>query len=177
MYLCTVKPFKSASTLILCISYFLNLGCQMVVYLGSIGNSDNTWYVIFFISLMVIALDAQFSTTCTTVICIRTNILQIWCNKLLDLFSDFRKGLVESPKWLHWWWCQLELCTVTRRIVDCRSKQITRVDTYCMHTCKCTHVHKQTLHVLNFVIIVVKSVCTPSSNIILLAFYHFETCT
>ena len=62
VYLCTAKPFRSSTTAMLYMSYMLNLGCQMALYLYFSGNSNNTWYIIFFKTLMIIAV-VEFSCT------------------------------------------------------------------------------------------------------------------
>ena len=70
VYLCTAKPFRSAATAMLYMSYMFNLGCHMVLYLYFSGNINNTWYVIFFKILMTIAV-IEFS--CTVLYYLYTN--------------------------------------------------------------------------------------------------------
>ena len=61
-YLCTFKPFKSTRTAILHISYIINLGCQILLFLYYSTDITNTSFAILHTTLILIAL-TEFGCT------------------------------------------------------------------------------------------------------------------
>ena len=56
VYLCALKPFKSNITVVLYISYILNLGCQVLLVLYYNTDTTSTSYAVVFNTILIIAL-------------------------------------------------------------------------------------------------------------------------
>jgi len=62
IYLCAIKPFKNNVTALLYLSYILNLGCQVILFLYFRADTTITAYGILFKTLIIIAL-TEFGCT------------------------------------------------------------------------------------------------------------------
>ena len=100
IYLCGFKPFKNNTTALLYISYAINLGCEVILFMYYGADTTSTAYGIIFKTLIIIAL-TEFGCTVLYYLYIghlyEITSISYLIAKLTSLMSKFQSWFIGKP--------------------------------------------------------------------------------